>query len=322
MCYSAQIRQEYAMYVREFGAEISIAEYAQIYWERQETNLKRKLPRAMDRAFLRDTSSDSRILDIQSMIRRYDAEQTTQLQQEVFVQRTRLADAERKLQTKITKAATDSQRIATDKIERAMSRLTDLRRDQPKDRDSRIFPGWYAPVMIWENGRRVVKPMRYQCRPAGMPATFDRTHPGTYNARRDNLGGFWKDLFGYQHGVTVVSAFFENVSQHTMEHRELAAGEPDKNVILEFRPEPAQDMLVACLWSPWSEPGQPPLLSFAAITDDPPAEIAAAGHDRCIIPIKHENIDAWLKPDPANLAAQFAILDDRDRPYYEHRIAA
>jgi putative SOS response-associated peptidase YedK len=63
-------------------------------------------------------------------------------------------------------------------------------------------------------------------------------------------------------------------------------------------------------------------LSFAPITAEPPAEVAAAGHDRCIIPIKPEHLDAWLDPDRANLAAQQAILDDRARPYYEHRLAA
>ena len=53
-----------------------------------------------------------------------------------------------------------------------------------------------------------------------------------------------------------------------------------------------------------------------------PAEVAAAGHDRCLVPIKGENVMAWLNPDPANIAAQYAILDDRERPYYEHRMAA
>jgi putative SOS response-associated peptidase YedK len=81
-------------------------------------------------------------------------------------------------------------------------------------------------------------------------------------------------------------------------------------------------MHVACLWSRWSASGESDLLSFAAITDEPPAEVAAAGHDRCIIPIKPENIDAWLKPNPKNLESMYAILDDRDRPYYEHRLAA
>lgn len=30
--------------------------------------------------------------------------------------------------------------------------------------------GWYAPVIVSENGKRVVKPMRYQYRPAGKPS--------------------------------------------------------------------------------------------------------------------------------------------------------
>jgi putative SOS response-associated peptidase YedK len=81
-------------------------------------------------------------------------------------------------------------------------------------------------------------------------------------------------------------------------------------------------MLVACLWSHWHEANAPDLLSFAAITDAPPPEVAAAGHDRCIVPIKPEHLDAWLYPDRTNLSAQQAILDDRARPYYEHRLAA
>ena len=63
-------------------------------------------------------------------------------------------------------------------------------------------------------------------------------------------------------------------------------------------------------------------VSFAAITDEPPPEVAAAGHDRCIIPIRAENVDAWLSPDRGNLKALYAVLDDRERPYYEHRLAA
>ena len=120
----------------------------------------------------------------------------------------------------------------------------------------------------------------------------------------------------------VVDVFYENVSRAKMEGRTLAEGEKDENVVLEFRPSNGLPMLVACLWSRWTAPGEPDLLSFAAITDEPPPEVAAAGHDRCIIPIKEEHVDAWLNPDPADLAAQYAILDDKDRPYYEHQLAA
>jgi putative SOS response-associated peptidase YedK len=233
------------------------------------------------------------------MIERFNKAQATKLEAQLFEQRARLVYAERLLQTKTTKAATESKRIATNKIEAALRRLDDLRRTEPKDRDARIFPAHYAPVIVVEHGERVVKPMRYQCRPAGKPAFYDTEYPGLYNARRDNLEGFWKELFGYSHGLLVVNAFYENVKKAKLEGRELRPGEKDENVVLEFRPRLAVDMLVACLWSRWHGNGESDLLSFAAITDEPPAEIAAAGHDRCIIPIRNDSADAWLISDPA-----------------------
>lgn len=319
MCYSAQIQADYRKFVKTFGARLSLREFAQLYWERANGS-KAKIPKAMDAAFADPHSDVER--EIRTSIERFNAQQTAALEEELFRQRTRLADAERKLAAKPTKAAADSKRIATGKIDATKLRLDDLKRSEPEDRDSRIFPGHYAPVLVMENGERVVRPMRYQCRPAGKPKTYDTKFPGTYNARRDNLEGFWKDLFGYSHGLMIASAFYENVSRAKMEGRELGPGEKDENVVLEFRPADGAEMLVACLWSHWHAPGEPDLLSFAAITDDPPPEIAAAGHDRCIVPIKPQNIDAWLNPDPANLAALHAILDDRHRPFYEHRLAA
>jgi len=126
----------------------------------------------------------------------------------------------------------------------------------------------------------------------------------------------------YTYSVILVRAFYKNVPRRRVEARELVEDERKENLVLEFKPNPPQDMLIACLWSKWTGKGEPDLLSFAAVTDDPPAEIALAGHDRCIVPIKPENIEAWLNPDPAKLAAQYAILDDRHQPYYEYRLAA
>jgi putative SOS response-associated peptidase YedK len=307
MCYSAQIKAEYKKFVRMFGALMSLKDFAKLY-ETRELDARIKIPKSMDALFAAPESDIE--LEIKGRIDAFNAAQATQFEQELFKQRKRLADAERALQLKVTKKASEEVRIATNKIAAAREKLSDLARAEPLDRDGRIFPGVYAPVMVWEDGRRVIKPMRYQCRPAGKPALYDIKFPGTYNARRDNLEGFWKDLFGFSHGLLVVNAFYENVQRE------------GGNVVLEFRPQPEQDMLVACLWSRWSAPGEPELLSFAAITDEPPPEIAAAGHDRCIIPIKPEHIDAWLQPDRGNLAAQYAILDDRQRPYFEHRLAA
>lgn len=319
MCYSAQILSDYRKYTRMFDAKLSIQDFVELfYWRVNDSSIK--MPKGMEAGFDEPRSDEER--RIRELIDQYVVDQAIKGEQELFTQRKRLADAERVLAAKPTKAAAESKRIATDKISRAMTRLSDLKRTVFEDRDSRIFPGMYAPVMVMEDGQRVIKPMRYQCRPAGKPPFHDRKFPGTYNARRDNLEGFWKGLFGYSHGIMVVNAFYENVNRHRMERRELRPGEEVENVVLEFNPTPQQDMLVACLWSRWTAPGERELLSFAAITDEPPSEVAAAGHDRCIVPIKPENVDAWLNPSKDDLAALYAILDNRARPYYEHRLAA
>jgi hypothetical protein len=44
------------------------------------------------------------------------------------------------------------------------------------------------------------------------------------------------------------------------------------------------------------------------------------GHDRCVIAIRPENLNAWLEPDPHNLAASYAILDYPIDAYYQHEL--
>ena len=319
MCYSAQVWADYRKYLNAFGVKIGIREFFELFWRDRE-KAKIKIPRAMEAPFADPQTDMER--QIKEAIDAFNVHETARLEQEIFKQRKRLADAERNLATKLTKAASESKRIATAKVEANFRRLDDLKRSDLKEKDSRIFPQYYAPVMIMENGQLVVKPMRYLCRPAGKPAFVDVKYPGTYNARRDSLNGYWKGTFGYTHGIVAINKFYENVNRHRVEGRQLGACEEPENVVLEFAPQIPQDMFIACLWARWSAEGQPDLLSFAAITDEPPPEVAAAGHDRCIIPIKRENINAWLNPDPANLEAQYAILDDRETPYYEHRKAA
>jgi putative SOS response-associated peptidase YedK len=116
----------------------------------------------------------------------------------------------------------------------------------------------YGTVIVSEGGKRVVKPMRYQCRLAGKPASYDQRYPGTYNARRDSLEGFWRPAFGHTHALMVVDTFYENVE-----------GLDGGNQVVQFAPRTGDPMLVACLWSHWVDPagGAPDLLTFAAITD-------------------------------------------------------
>lgn len=310
MCYSAEVWADYHAFEREFGATLNIREFVHLFG-RQDRSGKWYIPKALEMAFDRPKTPEER--EIKVMIDAHLKVESTRFEQELFSQKTRLNDAERKLEAKETKAARESVRIATNKIDKARQNLDDLRRTELKPRDSRIFPGWYAPVMIVEKGKRVVRPMRYGCRPAGKPANYDQRFPGTYNARRDSLEGFWKGQFGYTHAIMVCNTFYENVE-----------GPDGKNRVVQFTPRTGESMLIACLWSHWTDPSgkEPDLLSFAAITDDPEPEVVEAGHDRTIINIRPEHIDAWLNPDPNNLTALYAIFDEKRHPYYEHRLAA
>ena len=310
MCYSAQIWSDFKKYER-IGGELGIAEFVRLFWERRKRgDWVRKLPKGLRDAFAKPRNADE--MELAKLVAEGNREAAQAIHTELQAQALRLEQAERVLAgPRPTKKAANDQRIATDKLSRARRDLDDLQRTEILPRDERIFPGTFAPVMIGQGGRKVIVPMRYQCRLPGWSDVVERKYPGTYNARRDKLGEAWRPLFGHNHGLMVVERFYEHVDRD------------GQDVVLEFVPRDRQPMLVACLWnhSP-GDAGAPDLLSFAAITDEPPPEVAAAGHDRCIIPIRPENVDAWLNPDPANLAAMYAILDDRPRPYYEHRLAA
>jgi len=310
MCYSAMIQADYDKYVRKYGATMSLEDFAQNVWNAPNRKAKKRV-RAME-----DWLAATKVWP-QIVVER--AAKETAAQQELFKQTKRKADAERALQAKVTKKAQEDRRISTDKIAKLKLDLDDLQRTDSKARDARFFPGMYAPVIVMENGNRVIKPMRYQCRLPGWNEAVERKYPGTYNARRDSLGKAWSEVFGMRHGIIVVTAFYENVERHTMEHRELKPGEESENVVLEFKPRPEHDMFIACLWNE-SPDGDGTLLSFAAITDEPAPEVAAAGHDRTIIEITAENWDDWLTPG-LPLTRYQKILSERPEVYYEHHVA-
>jgi putative SOS response-associated peptidase YedK len=278
------------------------------------------IPKGMEANFLGPGTTET--AEIAELILAYHGAKTRKLEAELAKQRERLDKAKKALRVGETAKLLEEQRIAGNKIAFGEDKIADLKRRQPERRDARVFPQHYAPVVIEEGGERVIRPMRYLLRRAGKPASEDRKFSGCYNARRDNLDRFWKEQFGHDHGIIVVTSFYENVSRHKLEHRELESGEGEENVVLQFDPRPAVRMRVACLWSHWIDGDAADLLSFAAVTDEPPPEIAEAGHDRCIVPISDANLDAWLSPEGLSSKILHEILEQRERPYYEHRIAA
>jgi putative SOS response-associated peptidase YedK len=335
MCYSAVVVQNLDLLAMQAKARVDLDMFAELF-ARRARGEDIKLAKALEANFLTPTTAAAR--RIAASIKAFHADQANTWEAELFKQKKRLADAERSYKKRHTKKAAEEQRIASNKIEWLLNKLAALKRADFKPGDNRIFPFWYAPVLVEEGGKRLIRPMRYHLRAHGKPASYDRRYPGLYNARRDNLEGYWKKLFGHRHAICLVESFYENVALNDFEKRELRPGEKPQNLVLHFNPQPATAMdggsaenagagfrpgamYVACLWDRWQQKGEPDLYSFAAITDDPPPEVAATGHNRCVIPLKPQNIGAWLVPGQ-DLAGSYALLDDRERPFYAHELAA
>ena len=200
--------------------------------------------------------------------------------------------------------------------------------------DDRVFPGYFAPVIVQEGLKRIVKPMRYRVRPSGskteIPAKF-----GVYNARIDSLETkqTWKPLFMHRHGLVPFTNFYEWVPDPSPEKVEdlslfnfldnprdnFSTRPQSKSKLISFNPEGRELMWAPCLWDEWtSTNGDISFYSFAILTDDPPEEVSIMGHDRCPIFIKNEFIDEWLNPLSSNKNEIYEILKSREEVKYAH----
>jgi putative SOS response-associated peptidase YedK len=315
MCYSAQVVQVVRKLHRQLGIRLDYDEAFKLFMRRLD-DPSLVISRGFEANF--DDPANDQERRIKALIDEHRSRAATKYERELFSQKTRFVNAERSLKEKETRKAREDVRIAAKKIDALTTKLSDLRRGETNSLDDRIFPMTYTGIIVNQNGKNVLTPMRYFCRPAGKPAFYDRQFPGLYNARRDNLEKFWGQQFGHHHALMIVESFYENVRLHVVEHRELGVGEEERNVVLHFTPEPAQNMLIACVWSHWTDPKEPDIRGFAAITDEPPADVAAAGHDRCVVTLRLEHIKAWLTPENRTAEELQAILADRAVPLLRH----
>lgn len=305
MCYSAQVVQVVRKLYRQLGIRLDYAEAERLFLRRLDDPTL-NISRGFEANFDEPATDQER--RIKQAIDEHRARLRIKTERELFSQKTRLVGAERALQEKETKKAREEARIAARKVETLGAKLGDLHRTEPLPMDNRIFPMVHAGVIVRGDAGNMLVPMRYFCRPAGKPASMDKQFPGLYNARRDNLQKFWAQQFGHHHAIMVVERFYENVQRQ------------GKNAVLQFTPQPPQPMYVACLWSHWVDARQPDLHGFAAITDEPPPDVAAAGHDRCIINLRPEHLDAWLTPEGRSADELQGILSDRAVSVFQHAI--
>jgi putative SOS response-associated peptidase YedK len=313
MCYSVMVTANFSKLRRKFNAQIDFDQIERTFQQRIQFGPKAFLiSRAVEFNF--DNPQSAAEERVKKLIDEYRMSRGAEIESELFEQKMRLTKAERAMKEAgaagkpPTKKVLNDQRVATNKVESLTRWKTDLWRTDEKPRDSRIFANHFCPIIVNRDGGNVIQLGRYLLRRKGMPPSFDFKYSGCYNARRDSALRFWRPEFGKTHAVMLVQSFFENVERN------------GKNAVAHFTPQDGQDMIIACLYSEWGNANQDGFLSFAAMTDEPPAEVQAAGHDRIIISLDDSAVGAWLTPSGASDDDLMKVLDLRARPIYDHQI--
>jgi putative SOS response-associated peptidase YedK len=316
MCYSAQVVQSFSKLRRRFNAQVDFDQIERTFRQRIQYGPRAfQISRAVEFNF--DHPESDAEERIKKLIDEYRTSRGAEIETELFEQKTRLTKADRAIADAEaagkapTKKALNDKRVATNKVESLTRWKTDLWRTEPMERDSRIFANHFVPIIVKRKSVNVIQLGRYLLRRQGTPPSFDARYQGVlYNSRRDNLTKFWAPEFGKTHALFYVSSFFENVERD------------GENAVAHFKPDGGREMIIACLYSDWGDPQEDGFLSFSAITDEPPAEVQAAGHDRIIINLDESAIEDWLAPQERSNEELQALLDNRSRPRYNHEILA
>lgn len=243
-------------------------------------------------------------------------------------------------------------------VKEQVDAYTEASTKNPKDfppLKERIYPGYYAPVIFNQDGKRVSEVMRYGAFP---PADIiDPSRYSSFNARRDNLTStFWGNAFMKHHGVVVLNGFYEWVAVKDLlsagvvrlsdiekefarqaearKQKIISEGKTwkptptekkpaiERQIIIEFKPEDGNDLIVPVIFSYAHEDQDlAGKAGFAVITDEPTAEIEQAGHDRCPIILDEQDIDSWLNHDGMSAELFQSFLEKRRRVEFRHGLA-
>lgn len=180
------------------------------------------------------------------------------------------------------------------------------------DESSRVYPGYFAPVIVMQHGQRTIVPMRYALRPAGTTKEL-KSQYALFNCRIDTLTikPTWRKLLSRQHALFPFTKFYEWVE-----------GEGGKPAQISFTPGDRPYMWAPALFDTWSSlDGKFTFQSFAIVTDDPPPEILACGHDRCPVFLRSDKIDEWLTPEGKSPPDVVEILKFREDVLYRQEAA-
>lgn len=332
MCFSAMAEQNAKKLSRMFGATVNVDSYASLFQRRLDGE-RLSVNKAMELPFLNEAKSMVE-KSIAKNIRAWHLNEIRASKAEIEKQTARFESAKAKLAKKETATALKDLRISENKISKANY---DIKRHESEkiisEFEERIFPQQYVSILcLNEENEKTIMPMRYHMRPHDRDESFDREYFGCYNARYDSLTkvDFWRDsLQKRRRGILVAHKFYENVEvKDYLRKLKLPKNiakevneEQKEKIVVRFEPKDQSVMYIPVLWDCWKKRGSEALYSVALITDDPPPEVADAGHNRCPIFLDKAAIDDWLTADlETGKEIKEQILSRRQTPYYAHEV--
>ena len=309
MCYSAMIEADLRKLERRFGAKIDL-DNLQIAFEMRDVYKSAMIPSAIDTYIIQNakTPTEKRLAKMakshyKAEIEKFSAK-LKKYEQDV-------KDFEAKIKAgskaKDLKASLEKRKATVEWHKEKIDYYEKI----DEQGAPRVFPNFYAPVVVKDDKQAWIRLMRYQlCPRSGKELNAFKYN--LFNARKDRLkdSSTWKAVFGKQHGIFPFYRFYESVEGKNGEAKPIY-----------FEPKHGDLMWAAALFEK-SKIKEGELWSFAAITDEPPPEVAAAGHDRCPVYINEKSFESWLNPSGSTKDELFSILDSVEQTYFQQHDAA
>lgn len=309
MCYSAKLKQDFRELQRRYMGKLEWDEFLQMVRQRErgiEHDFEMKIPDELVAGLIDMGGTAAREIELHQ--RRWKVAEQRRLEAAIEFARKELLDAEERFKVKATKTAQNAVATKGRKVERAQRALESS--VAAAGGEYRIYPYYFAPVIVSDGSKRLVVPARYRILPrtgVEVPNQYN-----VFNARRDSLQVVrsWKPLFGRQHALFPFERFYEWVARDS------------GKVEISFNPDGHDGMHAAALFEIYCHPELGPIRSFAMVTDEPPPEVSSAGHDRCPVFLQSDLIDDWLSPAGKSLEQLDGFLDHKEPTFYSHALAA
>ncbi len=307
MCYSVMVETDLKKLGLDFDAVFDLPHFTGLLEQRLAGATNLKIPRAFEANFLDPKSDGEKKAAV--LIREWQQFELKNLEVKLSEQSEKVLDLTGKLQAKETK--TNRSKLET--AERVSTRLGGLithLKGKIRPTDALVHQYTYAPLIVNESGKNVIRLYRYQLRPRWASSEPDRKI-NMFNARLDALAErkSWEPLFMSRHGAIILKGFYEWVP----------APDTGKPTVINFFPQHRKPMWVPALHERWQGPqGIDPIDSFAILTRDPPTEIERLGHDRCPIHPEWQFLRDWLSPKSCTKEYIYAELNKPSAFTFDH----